>query len=247
MSNVSDMTNIPSMSNMTRSTKLLVDIMIVMAVSGFVFFLEDFAFAKGWIPYGTEIRGVFSVLAGAFAAVGVVIARGGTLADLGFRRPERWAIVPFQVAGILLAFIAAQALLPLIISVFIDLPAPDLSRYDSIAGNLPAAIGMALILPLTASIPEEVIYRGFLIGRLSEFFGETRSGAVMTVLIQSIIFGSIHFQWGVGGMIMTFCMGAVWGTAYLLCGRNLWIVILAHSAGHILLATQLYLATSIII
>ena len=106
---------------------------------------------------------------------------------------------------------------------------------------------MALVLPLTASIPEEVIYRGFLIGRLSGIFGRNVGGAFMTVLVQALVFGAIHFQWGIGGMILTVMMGIVWGTAYLLCGRNLWIVILAHSAGHILLVIQLYLAKSIII
>ena len=106
---------------------------------------------------------------------------------------------------------------------------------------------MALALPLTASIPEEIIYRGFLIGRLSEIFGTNVGGAVMSVVVQALIFGAIHFQWGIGGMIVTFIMGIVWGIAYLLCDRNLWVVILAHSAGHILLVTQLYLAESIII
>jgi len=230
------------MSNMTKPTKLFIDIMIVVAVSGLVFVLEDLAYAQGWIPFGTEIRGVFAVLAGAIAAVGVVFARGGNFADLGFRRPERWAIVPFQVAGILVAFIAGETLAPLLISLFIDLPAPDLSRYDSISGNLGAAITMALLLPLTASIPEEVIYRGFLIGRLSDIFGRNIGGAFMTLLVQALVFGAVHFQWGIGGMIVTIMMGIVWGTAYLLCGRNLWIVILAHSAGHILFVIQLYLA-----
>jgi len=230
-----------------KPTERFIDIMIVFAVSGVAFFLEDLAYSRGWIPFGTEIRGVFAVLAGASAAVGVVLARGGALSDLGFRRPERWAIVPFQVAGILVAFIAAQTLVPLLVSLFISLPAPDLSRYDSISGNLGAAIAMALILPLTASIPEEIIYRGFLIGRLSDIFGRNTGGAVMTVLVQALVFGAIHFQWGIGGMILTVIMGIVWGTAYLLCGRNLWIVILAHSAGHILLVVQLYLAKSIII
>ncbi len=230
-----------------KPTELLIDITIVFAVSGLAWVLEDLAIAQGWIPFETEIRGVTSVLAGAFAAVGVVLARGGALADLGFRRPERWAIVPFQVAGILVAFIAAQTLVPLLVSLFISLPEPDLSRYDSISGNLGAAIAMALILPLTASIPEEIIYRGFLIGRLSDIFGRNTGGAVMTVLVQALVFGAIHFQWGIGGMILTVIMGIVWGTAYLLCGRNLWIVILAHSAGHILFVVQLYLAKSIII
>jgi hypothetical protein len=42
------------------------------------------------------------------------------------------------------------------------------------------------------------------------------------------------------GMTAASIMGLVWGIAFLLCGRNLWIVILAHSAAHIALVLQLY-------
>ena len=114
-------------------------------------------------------------------------------------------------------------------------------------GDLGAAIALALILPLTASIPEEVIYRGFLIDRLSGLFGRHRAGAVLTVLVQALIFGSVHFMWGIGGMIVTFMMGLVWGTAYLWCDRNLWVVILAHSTGHVLFVIQLYHGASIVV
>lgn len=231
---------------MTKSTKLVIDIMIVAAVSGLAFVLEDFANGQGWISVGEGARGVSAVLGGAFAAVCVVLARGGSLADLGFMRPERWSIVPFQVAAILAAFVAAQTALPLLISTFMTLPEPDMSKYGDMSGDLRAAITMALILVATASIPEEIIYRGFLIGRLSELFETTTGGAVLTVGIQALIFGSIHFQWGIGGMVMTLIMGLVWGTAYLMCGRNLWVVILAHSGGHILLVTTLYLGESFI-
>lgn len=224
------------------TTTTVVDIAAVVAVSGVAFLLEDLAIEQGWIPYADEVRGVTAVLAGAFAAVGIVLGRGGTLADLGFTRPERWATVPLKVGAILVAFIATQTLVPLLISTFIPVPEPDMSRYDAIAGNLGAAILLALLLPMTASIPEEIIYRGFLIGRLTEIFGRNVGGAGMAVLVQAVVFGAIHYQWGIGGMLMTFIMGTVWGIAYLLCDRNLWIVILAHSAGHILFVIQLYLA-----
>lgn len=46
---------------------------------------------------------------------------------------------------------------------------------------------------------------------------------------------------------MTLIMGLVWGTAYLLCGRNIWVVILAHSGGHVLLVTRLYFAAPFIL
>jgi membrane protease YdiL (CAAX protease family) len=235
------------MSTMAKPTAALIDIMTVMAVSAIAFTLEDFANAQGWITVAPEARGASAVLGGALAVIGVLLARGGTLADLGFRRPKRWAAVPFQVAAILAAFIAAQKLAPMLVSSFISLPEPDLSKYDSITGNLGAAIAMALVLPLTASIPEEIIYRGFLMGRLSDIFGRHTGGNIMTVLVQALVFGSVHFQWGIGGMIVTAMMGIIWGTAYLLCDRNLWVVILAHSAAHILFVTQLYLGYSIII
>lgn len=231
----------------TKSLRLVVDIAIVCAVSAVAFVLEGLADSLGWLSVGAETRGVMAVLGGAIAAVGVVLARGGTLADLGFRRPDRWMLVPLQALGILVAFIAMQSLAPLLVSPFMSVPEPDLSRYDSIAGNPGAAITMALLLPLTASIPEEIIYRGFLMSRLSDIFGGHKGGAVVAVLVQALAFGAIHFMWGIGGIVVTVMMGIVWGTAYLLCGRNLWVVVLAHSAGHILFVVQLYLAESIII
>lgn len=246
---MSDATTIsPSLERPAPDVKqVLIDILLVIAASALAFATEDLANARGWISVGPEARGVSSVIVGAIAAVAVVLIRGGSLADLGFKRPKRWALVPLQVAGILIVFIAMQSLAPLLVSVFFTVPEPDLSRYESLAGNLGAAIAMVLLLPFTASIPEEIIYRGFLIGRLSDLFGRHKGGAALAVCVQALVFGAIHFQWGVGGMLVTVMMGVVWGTAYLLCDRNLWVVILAHSAGHVLGVIQLYLSEPIII
>jgi membrane protease YdiL (CAAX protease family) len=217
-----------------------IEILIVVAASAGAFALESWAVSAGLVDLGEEARGVSAVVVGALTALVVVRRRGGTWADLGFKRPARWATVPLWVFGILVAFVAGQNLVPLLLSLFIDLPAPDFSRYESIAGNLPAALAMALILPLTASIPEEIIYRGFLIGRLETIFGKTSAAPVLAVAVQSVIFALIHFSWGIGGILLAGVMGVIWGTAFLLCGRNLWIVIMAHSGGHILLVVGLY-------
>lgn len=142
--------------------------------------------------------------------------------------------------GILGAYILAQLALPVLLSTFVELPAADLSRYDSLYQNLPGTIAMAILLPVMAALPEEVIYRGFLMDRLTSIFGKGGWSSVWVVVVQAIVFGAIHFQWGIGGIIMTFVMGLVWGTAFLLCGRNLWIVIIAHSLGHVLMVSQFY-------
>jgi membrane protease YdiL (CAAX protease family) len=218
------------------------DILIVSAASVGAFALEGWASSAGLVDTGDAARGAFAVIVGVLTTLAVVRHRGETWSDLGFKRPARWSTVPLWVVGILAAFVGGQALAPRLLSVFLELPQPDFSRYHAIVGNLPAAIAMALILPLTAAIPEEIIYRGFLIGRLETIFGGLSAGPVLAVAVQSLVFALIHFSWGIGGILLAGIMGAIWGTAYLLCGRNLWIVIMAHSGGHILLVVGLYLS-----
>ena len=82
--------------------------------------------------------------------------------------------------------------------------------------------------------------RGFLMRQFERLCGNGSLAPALAVLSQALIFGSVHFQWGLGGVVMTTIMGLIWGAAYLLCGRNLWIVIMAHSAAHIVLVLQLY-------
>jgi membrane protease YdiL (CAAX protease family) len=216
----------------------LTAIAMVIVVSAVAFAGE--LVAADHVPWGDEARGVFAVLLGAMAALWVTLRRGGALADLGLVRPKRWWTVPFWVLGILVTFVAAQALVAQLIAPMFNLPAPDMSRYDFVHGDALAAISMALLLPLTAAIPEEIVYRGFLMRQFMRLFGDGHRSAILAVILQAMIFGSAHFQWGLGGIVMTSIMGLVWGGAYLLCGRNLWIVIMAHSAAHIALVLQLY-------
>ena len=204
---------------------VLLDIAIVVIVSIGALVLGDWLRSIGWLDFGDASRGFLAVIAGAIAAVVLTLLRGGSFADLGFRRPKNWLTVPFWAIGIFAAYVFFQVLGVGVVSLFVEIPQADLSRFEPYHGKLMAAVMLVLILPFTASIPEEIIYRGFLMGRLSSVFGETTMGNVITVGIQSLVFGMIHFQWGVGGIVVTAIMGMVWGIAYLMCGRNLWITI----------------------
>ena len=216
----------------------LTAIAIVIAVSALAF-MAELALAER-LPWGEEARGVTAVLAGAIAALWITFRQGGSLWDLGFIRPRRWWSVPFWVVGIFVVFVLAQGLVPQLLAPWFDLPPPDMSRYDFLRGNAMAALVMALLLPLTAAIPEEIVYRGFLIHQFTGLYGRRPASTAFAVVSQALIFGLVHFQWGLGGILMTSIMGLVWGIAYVLCGRNLWIVIMAHSAAHIALVLQLY-------
>jgi hypothetical protein len=104
---------------------------LAVAVVSVLAFLGELAVVD-YLPWGDEARGVLAVLTGAAAAVAITLLRGGTLADLGFRPPERWATVPLWALGIMVVFIVAQNIVPLLLAPFFDLPQPDMSRYDVI-------------------------------------------------------------------------------------------------------------------
>ena len=143
------------MSNTDTKIQSLIDIAVVFGLSALAFVAESYVDAQGWITVEDSARGISAVLIGAVAAVAMVLIRGGSLREMGFRRPKRWVLVPLQVVLILAAFVAGQMLAPVLVSSFFEVPQPDMSRYD-IAGDLGAAIAMALLLPITASIPEEI-------------------------------------------------------------------------------------------
>jgi len=218
----------------------LAAITIVVAVSAAAFAGE--VAVADHLPWGEEARGVVAVLLGAIMALWLTVRQDGSLADIGLTRPVRWWTVPFWVFGIFITFGIAQALVPQLLAPYFDLPPPDMSRYDFIRGNALAAVAFALLLPLTAAIPEEIVYRGFLIRQFERQYGNGPAAAAFAVLSQALIFGLVHFQWGLGGVVMTSIMGLIWGAAFLLCGRNLWVVIMAHSTAHVALVLQLYAA-----
>ncbi len=217
-----------------------IDLAVVFGGSILAIWLEGLAVQSGMVSVASEASGISGVLFGMISALAIVYYRGGNLRGLGFRKPERWATVPLWIVGLLGLYFLAQTWLPPLISNFVEVPEPDISKYDGIVGNLGAAVSMALILPFTASIPEEIIYRGFLIGRLEQIFGSSAGGSTLAVFLQALVFGLIHYQWGPGGILITVFMGLIWGFGYILCGRNLWIVILAHSTGHLLFVYNLY-------
>ena len=218
----------------------LAAIAIVIAVSAAAF-AGEVAIANH-LPWGDEARGVAAVLLGAITALWLTVRQGGSLADIGLTRPKRWWTVPFWVFGIFATFGIAQALVPQLLAPYFDLPPPDMSRYEFIRGDALAAVAFALLLPLTAAIPEEIVYRGFLIRQFECLYGNGPAAAVLAAFSSALIFGLVHFQWGLGGVVMTTIMGLIWGAAFLLCGRNLWVVVMAHSAAHVALVLQLYSA-----
>lgn len=80
-----------------------------------------------------------------------------------------------------------------------------------------------LLLIFRAGIVEEIFYRGYLMGRLSEFF----SSPIIYLLLPSVIFGLLHYNQGIGGIIIAFVLSVGISTFYWKT-RDLKATIVAH-------------------
>lgn len=118
----------------------------------------------------------------------------------------------------------------------------DMSQYNYLQGNLPMLLAALLAIFIVSSFGEEVIYRGFLITRISEFGGDTKKWLYTAVIISSIIFGLVHFEWGIMGIIQTAFMGLALAIAFILLKRNLIVLIFAHAYMDAILMIQMYLS-----
>jgi uncharacterized protein len=104
----------------------------------------------------------------------------------------------------------------------------DLSQFDPLRGNF-ATLAILLIVSWTiAAFGEEMAYRGYVLNRLVDLFGNNHFSWVISVMISSVLFGLGHVYQGVVGIIETFVFGIVAACLYLASKRNLWLPILFH-------------------
>lgn len=120
----------------------------------------------------------------------------------------------------------------------------NMSGYDYLKNN----IGMLLLtlggVYIVSSFGEEVIYRAFLINRISELGQKTKKATVIAVVLSSIIFGIVHYEWGPMGIVQTGFMGLALGICYIKFKKRLWILIFAHAYMDTILMVQMYLASN---
>ena len=126
---------------------------------------------------------------------------------------------------------------PVVDSLFAE--AQPLARFQALPGNLPLLL---LVLPLSWVIVfgEEFFFRGFLLTALAETLGASRVAWVAAVVIQAVGFGFIHLYQGPAQAISIGIGGMVYGATYLLAGKSLWPLILAHGINNTLGLILLY-------
>jgi membrane protease YdiL (CAAX protease family) len=116
----------------------------------------------------------------------------------------------------------------------------DMSNYDYLKDNIWMLLLTLSGVYIVASFGEEVIYRAFLINRISELGLSTKAGKIITVIISAIIFGLAHYSWGLMGIVQTTFMGLALGFSYIYLKKRIWVLIFAHAYMDTILMLQIY-------
>ena len=197
------------------------------------------------------LANIASVWAANLLMLGIVYlglrCRGESWGHFGLcLRSVRWpALIRTLLMSIVVFVIAVAAFVAgaILMANIIGMPErADMSKYSYLSGNLTLTILALFSVYIVSTFAEEVIYRGFLITRIIEIGSNGKATRLLAVAISSILFGLVHSDWGLAGMVQASMMGLALGTAYLVVHRNLWVTILAHGYMDTLLILQMYFA-----
>ena len=154
--------------------------------------------------------------------------RGLSWRDVGLRRSKAWWKVALMavLAALLIAIVVNLVTAPFVQRFFSG--SANNSRFANIRGNFVALLGWLAVAWTLAAFGEEMIFRGYLMNRLADLVGRTRTGWVISLFGSSLIFGLGHGYQGAAGIINTATIGLLLGTLYLVTKRNLWVNIICH-------------------
>ena len=151
--------------------------------------------------------------------------------SLGLSRPDNFV----KMLGIVAVTLVATVVSFMAFEIFIrDLFAADGqasidsgSRFREIEGNLSYFFSI-IIFVWMESFLEELQDRGFSLNRFESLFSRVPLSTVLAVLVQAAIFGFRHSYDFSPRSLTTGIIGLVFGAVYVLSGRNLWPLIIAH-------------------
>ncbi|MAM40997.1 MAG: CPBP family intramembrane metalloprotease [Erythrobacter sp.] len=170
-------------------------------------------------------------MAGALLMAWYWLRRDGVLADAwNLRAPSNWLWTLGWAAAATAAIIGWFTLGAMLVEA-IGLTTPDVDQVLGWVTESPFhfALWIALVAFFSAGFGEELLWRGYLMDRLSRL-GGLRGKMWPIILIQAALFGLPHAYQGLGGVIITGVVGIGLGWLRFHNKGNLWACIIAHVA-----------------
>lgn len=116
----------------------------------------------------------------------------------------------------------------------------DLSGFDELEGNLPLLLVLVAASWTLAAFCEELAMRGYVQTRMRQVLPAGTTGLVVAVLLSSVLFGFLHTEQGLIGVILVTIDG-VWFSVLRYHYRSLWAAVLAHGFNNTIGMTAFFL------
>ena len=147
--------------------------------------------------------------------------RSTTKEELGVQRPPVWMDFVWAPTGLVVYFILSAILVTVAMYVltFVDFSQAQDTGFSGISNGYEyvlAFIGLVILAP----VAEEVVFRGYLFGKLRKY-----TKLWVAILLTSLLFAVVHFAWNVG--IDVFALSIVLCLLRVI-SKSLWPSIMLH-------------------
>jgi membrane protease YdiL (CAAX protease family) len=198
-----------------------------------------------------SLHGNLILLGGPFIYLGMILSlvifwmaarpRGISWRGVGLSRPPSWIHIGLSGVGLSMVMIPIIVTLQeLLTSVIPDVVPPDMSCFAVLHESLPNLVLNVIAIWITAGFIEELIWRGYLINRLTDILGKTKLGLLAALFCSAVLFGIAHFYLGLSGILLTGVTGLLFGIAFLVLKRNLWPLVITHGLINTLSYVNMY-------
>lgn len=183
---------------------------------------------------------------------GFLYARGGRPLDIGLarerNRAQPWsggklALVCFAVTlGFFAWNLFAEPVLDKMAVTHLGGDTLEQTRkYEFLQGDPVALAQWLALIWLFAALGEELFFRGFLQSRMEQMLGGGTAASIAALVGQAVVFGFHHIEDGSVAVVGTAASGLFLGACFLLTGRRLLPVIIAHGLWDSFGLTMLFL------
>jgi uncharacterized protein len=147
---------------------------------------------------------------------------------VGLVKPQNWTRTCLLglVCGLFAQAFTIYALEPFVARFTGHLP--DVSQFSNLQGNILLLLFWLALSWTLAAFGEEMVFRGYLLNRFGDMFGNAKAAKIFGLIFSSALFGVVHLYQDISGIISTGIVGLFFGILYFMDNKNLWAAILAH-------------------
>ncbi|HET6940411.1 MAG TPA: type II CAAX endopeptidase family protein [Nocardioides sp.] len=159
------------------------------------------------------------------AGISLVVRRQGP-SSLGLRRPRRAHLVA-GTAGFAVLWSVFQLAVTMPVANHLSGERQDMGVFADVQGDVGLLVLLVVLSWTLGAFVEELAFRGFLLTRLRELLGSGRVALAVAVLVSSVLFGILHSEQGLVGVVVVALDGIAFCALRLGYG-TVWASVLAH-------------------